>query len=71
MLLTGLLLMAFFDCFLIALRTNRSHLGTTHNRLSSPTSITKSYRLAYNFILQRHFLNGGSLLSDDYCAKWT
>ena len=39
--------------------------GTTHNGLSSTTSITNKeipYRFAYNLILWRHFLNSGFFL---------
>lgn len=67
---TGLHLMAWSTCFLIAFRAASSGV-CPHTMLWAfwYQSVIKEmhYRLVYSLISQRNFLNQGSLLSDNYC----
>ena len=68
MLLTGLLRMACSVCSLIESRTSNLLMAppTMGLALSQPPLIkTTPYRFTFSWILWKHFLNWGSLLSDD------
>lgn len=61
--------LGLFSLFSYRTQDHQPRCGPTHNRLGlPPQSLIKKmpYRLAYNPILWRHFLNCGSLLSDDF-----
>jgi hypothetical protein len=68
LLLTGLLTMACSACFLIELRTTNQMAPLTLCWTLPNGSLVKKmpYGLSYSLILWRHFLNWGSLLSDDF-----
>ena len=74
--LTGLFFMACSACFLIEPRTTRPGVAppTMAWNLLPQSPIKKMpYRLAYSWILRRHFLDWGFLLSSDSlaCVKLT
>jgi len=58
---------AFYSLLSSRTQDHQPKAGPTHSGLDPRLSITKTmpYRLAYGWILCRHFLNWGSLLLDD------